>query len=283
MIERLTIVGVGLLGGSVARAVRSRGLAREIVGVGRRPERLAPALADGTLDRAVTDLADGLRGADVVLLALPVLAAERLLPAVWRSVSADALVTDVGSTKGRFARAADTLQTGRRVRFVGSHPLAGSELAGYAAARADLFERATVIVTPTEEVASGTVKEAVVFWESLGARASVLDPETHDRVVAAISHLPHLAAYALVETAAAFEPGALDFAARGFRDTTRIAASDPEVWREIFLTNRDALRSSLGAYRAALDRLEALVEAEDDGAALRAALAELAERRRALG
>lgn len=280
MIQRLTIVGVGLLGGSVARAARARGLAREIVGVGRDRDRLAPALADGTLDRAVTELAGGVRDADLVLLALPVLATEQVLPALWPAVSAGALVTDVGSTKARIARAADALQPARPVRFVGSHPMAGSERSGYAASRADLFEGATVIVTPTEAVAPGTVKDATVFWESLGARVSVLDPDSHDRTVAAISHLPHLAAYALVD---AVETDALAFAARGFRDTTRIAASDPDVWREIFLANRDALAASLAAYRAALDRLESLVAAGDDGAALRAALAAIAGKRKALG
>jgi prephenate dehydrogenase len=189
-------------------------------------------------------------------------------------------VTDVGSTKARIARAADALQATRPVRFIGSHPMAGSEQSGYGVSRADLFEGATVIVTPTETVAPRTAKDASVFWESLGARVSVLDPESHDRVVAAISHLPHLAAYALVDQVHA---DALPFAARGFRDTTRIAASDPEVWREIFLTNRRALVSSLGAYRHALDRLESLVMADDDGAALRSALASIAGKRKALG
>jgi len=278
VIHRLTVVGVGLLGGSVAKAARARGLAREIVGVGRDAGRLRPALVDGALDHATTDLAAGVREADFVVLAAPVQTLERLLPAVWAAAAPDAVITDVGSTKATIVEAAERLGAGRPLAFVGSHPMAGSEQSGYGVARADLFTGATVIVTPTESTEPRAAKGVTVFWESLGAHVAVLDPRTHDRVVAAISHLPHLVAYALVEAAARAEPSALDFAARGFKDTTRIAASDPDVWREIFLDNRPALRQSLAAFRAALDEVERLVEA-GDAARLQAWLAAAKARR----
>ena len=261
MIQQLTIVGVGLLGGSVAKAARSGGLARRIVGVGRDPERLRPAVDDGTLDVAVTDLDAGVREADVVLLAAPVLAIEALLERVWRAAPVGALVTDVGSTKRNIVRAAEQLAVTRSLAFVGSHPLAGSEQAGYRVARADLFRGATVIVTPTEKTELAALKKTTELWEALGARVTSLDPETHDRTVAAISHLPHLIACALVDGAGRVEPGALELAARGFRDTTRIAAGDPDMWTEIFLANRDALTVGIEAFREALADLQRVIDA----------------------
>jgi len=261
VIQQLTIVGVGLLGGSVAKAARSGGLARRIVGVGRDPERLRPAVDDGTLDVAVTDLDAGVREADVVLLAAPVLAIEALLERVWRAAPVGALVTDVGSTKRNIVRAAEQLAVTRSLAFVGSHPLAGSEQAGYRVARADLFRGATVIVTPTEKTELAALKKTTELWEALGARVTSLDPETHDRTVAAISHLPHLIACALVDGAGRVEPGALELAARGFRDTTRIAAGDPDMWTEIFLANRDALTVGIEAFREALADLQRVIDA----------------------
>lgn len=281
MIQRLAIVGVGLLGGSVAKAVRALGLAREIVGVGRDLRRLAPALADGTLDRAATDLAAGLDGTDFVLLAVPVRTIEHLLEPVWRAVADGALVTDVGSTKRAIVRTAERLAAGRPIAFVGGHPMAGSEQSGYGVARADLFHGAVVVLTPTDATEPGPLKAVAEFWEALGARVSVLDADTHDRAVAAISHLPHLVAYALVDGVARFEPGALDLAARGFKDTTRIAAADARVWEEIFLANREALGRSLEAFRGALGELQRLIDTED-AEALRTALDGIKKRREAL-
>jgi len=152
--------------------------------------------------------------------------------------------------------------------------MAGSEKSGYAVARADLFQNATVVVTPSELNDPAAVKSIAELWAALGGRVVTLDPPTHDRAVAAISHLPHVVAWALVDAVARFEPDAFAVAARGFKDTTRIAASDPDVWREILLGNRDAVVASLAAFRVALDELERLV-ARDDGAALTALLARL--------
>jgi len=263
VIGRLVVVGVGLLGGSVALAARASGVAREIVGVGRDRQRLEGPLRAGLVDRIATDVAAGVDGADCVVLAATVGANERLLESIWARVPAGALLTDVGSTKRRIVTAAERLAAGRPLAFLGSHPMAGSEKSGWQVARADLFRGATVIVTPTDATEPRAIKGVSALWEALGARVSALDPETHDRTVAAISHLPHVAAWALVDAVGRFEPGALAFAARGFKDMTRIAASDPPMWRDVLLDNADAIRASLGAFRAALDELERLLAAGD--------------------
>jgi prephenate dehydrogenase len=282
VIQRLAVLGLGLLGGSVAKAARATGIAREIVGIGRDLARLEPARRDRTVDHVTTDIAAGVRGADVVVLAATVDAIERQLEAVARAVGADALVTDVGSTKADIVAGAERLAAARPFCFVGSHPMAGSEQSGYGASRADLFRGATVIVTPTEQTPPAPLKQVGAFWEALGAgRIVSLDPRAHDRAVAAISHLPHVVAFALVDAVARFEPGALEIAARGFKDTTRIAASDPEVWRTILLANRAAVAGSLAAFRQALDVLERFI-ASGDAVALDAAIARVKAQREAL-
>jgi prephenate dehydrogenase len=281
VIQRLAVVGVGLLGGSLALAARAHGLAREIVGVGRDRGRLEAPLRAGAVDRVTTSIAEGVRDADVIVLAATVLANERLLGEVWGAMAPGALVTDVGSTKRGIVSAAERLAAGQPRAFVGSHPMAGSEQSGFGVARADLFRGATVIITPTDASDPAAVKGVTALWETLGARVSALDPDTHDRVVAAISHLPHVAAWALVDAVGRFEPGALAFAARGFKDTTRIAASDPAMWTDILLGNRDAIVASLAAFRRALDDLEGLVTA-GDRAGIEALLARLKAQREGL-
>jgi prephenate dehydrogenase len=281
VIHRLAVVGVGLLGGSVAKAARARGIAREILGVGRDLARLAPALRDGVLDRATTDLREGVAGADVVVLGTPVLTLARLLEDVWAAAPDHAVITDVGSTKLAIVEAAAALARRRPLQFVGSHPMAGSEQSGYAVARTDLFEGATVVVTPTDLTSPPAAKAVTGFWESLGARVVTLDPAGHDRAVAMISHLPHLVAYALVDAVGRDMPSALELVARGFKDTTRIAASDPRVWQEIFLANRPALRGALAGFRRSLADLEALVESGDAGG-LVDTLGQIRDRREAL-
>ena len=187
----------------------------------------------------------------------------------------------MGSTKRGIVAVADRLAARRPLGFVGSHPMAGSDKSGWQTARADLFRGATVIVTPTDATEPRAIKSVTALWEALGARVSALDPETHDRTVAAISHLPHVAAWALVDAVGRFEPGALGFAARGFRDTTRIAAADPAMWRDVLLANADAVRASLGAFRVALDELERLL-ADGDATGLEALLRRLQTTRQGL-
>ena len=282
MIGRLSIVGLGLLGGSVAKAARAASLAQEIVGLGRNPKSLEPALRERAVDRITTDLAEGVRGADMIVLATPVATLERQLPAVWEAASSHALLTDVGSTKAGIVRAAEALGASRPLGFVGSHPMAGSNLSGFSVARADLFSGATVILTPTDRTPSEPIKRVTEFWEAMGGRVTVMDPATHDRAVAAISHLPHLVVDALVAAVVDMDPRFLDVAARGFKDTTRIAASDPAVWREIFQQNREALGEALAAFRGALGRLEGILAA-GDGAAIESALEAIRKTRAELG
>jgi prephenate dehydrogenase len=263
VIRRLSLVGLGLLGGSVAKAARAEGLADEIVAVGRERERLEPALRDGVVDRISTRLEEGVAGSDFCLLATPVATLTALLPAVWPALPADAVLTDVGSTKASIVEAAEALGRVRPLAFVGSHPMAGSEQSGYRVSRRDLFHGATVILTPTERTDSHAVKRVGAFWEALGGRLVILDPVTHDRATAAISHLPHLVADALVDAVVRMDPRFFEVAGRGFRDTTRIAASDPRVWREIFQENRAGLTEALTSFRAALDELERLLAVGD--------------------
>jgi prephenate dehydrogenase len=271
VIRRLALVGLGLLGGSVVKAARAQGLADEIVAVGRDRGRLEPALREGMVDRISTSLEDGVAGADFCLLATPVATLSALLPAVWHALPGDAVLTDVGSTKAGIVGAAEALGRARPLAFVGSHPMAGSEKSGYGVSRRDLFQGATVILTPTERTDSHAVKRVGAFWEALGGRLVILDPATHDRATAAISHLPHLVADALVDAVVRMDARFFEVAGRGFKDTTRIAASDARVWREIFQENRAALGEALGAFRAALDDLERLIDG-GDAAAIEAAL-----------
>jgi len=263
VIRRLAIVGLGLLGGSVAKAARAESLAREIVGIGRNPASLTPALGEGAVDSVTTDLREGLSGADMVVLATPVATLERQMPAVWEAAPPQALITDVGSTKAAIVRVAESLSAGRPLDFVGSHPMAGSNLSGFAVSRADLFRGATIILTPTDRTARDAVKRVTEFWEAAGGRVVTMDPATHDRAVAAVSHLPHLVADALVDAVVRMDPQFLDVAARGFKDTTRIAASSPVVWREIFEENREALAEAVAAFRAALGDLESVLRSGD--------------------
>ena len=282
MIRRLCIVGPGLLGGSIALAARARHLAGEIVVVGRSEASVAPAVRAGAADRGTTDLAAGLRGVDLCVLATPVATLERQLAAVWAAAEPGIIITDVGSTKGRIVATADRLAAERPLDFVGSHPMAGSERAGFAEARADLFVAATVILTPTERTAPAALGRVRAFWEAVGGRPTLLDPLTHDRATAAVSHLPHLVADALVDAVLRMDPAFLDVAARGFRDTTRIAASSPPVWREIFQDNRAALSEALAAFRKSLDHLEAVI-ALGDAAAVEAELERIKQHREKIG
>jgi prephenate dehydrogenase len=263
VIDRLAVLGLGLLGGSVVKGARAHGLAREIVAIGRRRENMEVALHDGVVDAITTDLKEGLTGADLCVLATPVATLAAQLDLVWRFAPPDLVITDVGSTKAAIVRVAEDLAQLRPLGFVGSHPMAGSERSGYGVARPDLFTGALVVLTPTDATDPRVVKRVWAFWEALGARVTTLDPATHDRAVAAISHLPHLVADALVDAVLRMDPQFLGVAGAGFRDTTRIAASSPRVWREIFQENRAALGEALGAFRSALDELERLIDGGD--------------------
>lgn len=269
MIERLCVIGVGLIGGSLARAVRRSGLCRRIVGVDADPANLQRALALGVIDRAATDLVEGSKGADLVLIAVPVRATTAVLAAlkpVWNPL---AVYTDVGSTKVNVVEAARRVFGEMPTNFVPGHPVAGAERSGVDAAHVDLFRQKRVILTPTAQTSPNAVAVVTALWRGVGADVAEMEPQRHDQVLAATSHLPHVTAFALVdmlnredETEAIFR-----YAAGGFRDFTRIASSDPIMWRDICLANRRPILERIEGLRQELACLAALIESED-GAAL---------------
>lgn len=257
---RLTVVGLGLIGGSVARGARARRVADEIVGVGRNPAALGEARATGAVDACTTDVAEGVRASDLVVLCAPVGALPGLVQAVWPHLTRRAILTDVGSVKREIVAAAEACPSRADVAFVGGHPVAGSEQSGFAASDPNLFEGRLALLTQTSTTPEAAIARVSAFWEALGSQVRVLSVEAHDRGVAVISHLPHLAAYGLVSAA---DGDALALAGRGFGDTTRIAASAEALWTDIFRANRGPLLDALVQYRGILARWETLIREEN--------------------
>jgi prephenate dehydrogenase len=281
---KVVIYGVGLIGGSFALALKSAGAVGEVVGFGRRPEALAEARAMGVIDRVGEDPARELADADLVLAATPV----GQMPAVFAQIAphlgAHTVVMDGGSTKSDVVRVAYA-SLGENIRqFVPAHPIAGTENSGVEAAKSDLFQERKVVLTPLPENSAAAVEKVKRAWRLCGARICELTPEQHDRVFAAVSHLPHLLAFALVRDLAERPDAPLffDFAASGFRDFTRIAASHPEMWRDICLANRDALLREIDAYQQQLRDFKVALR-ENDGALLEQGFAVARHARRAWG
>jgi prephenate dehydrogenase len=266
-IETLAVVGVGLIGGSVAAALRRRGVVGRVLGVGRHSRSLAQARQLGLIDEVAT-LEQAAAQADVIILATPVAAIETLLSDLRPLLRPDTLVTDVGSTKANVVAAARKVLGERISRFLAAHPIAGAEKTGPEAADAGLFEGRTVVLTPTDEVEAPARECLTNLWEHCGARVVVMAPEAHDRALASVSHLPHFlsAAFMAQVAGAADADRRLGLAGTGFRDFTRIAAGSPEVWRDIFLANRAAVLAELQEFKAELGVLErALGEGDGPG------------------
>ena len=276
----VAIVGVGLIGGSLGMALKRRRLAHRVIGIGRNSERLDKAVALGAIDAGMTDLALGVAEADVVVLCTTVGHIIETLSGVLKAVKPGAVVTDVGSTKGAIARQAAGFPF-----FVGGHPMAGSEQAGVEAATPLLFEEATWAVTPTEGSDPGAVRTVERLAREVGATTLTLSPEAHDSMLAVTSHLPHVLASSLMRQASAAQrihPQMQRLTAGSFADATRVAASPPEIWRDVCLTNREALLAALKGFQAELDALEAAVEA-GDAAQIEAFFAAGAEAKRGWG
>lgn len=255
------IVGMGLLGGSLGMAIRRRRLAARVIGVARRRESLEDALRLGAIDSGTLDLRSAIPNAALVVLCTPVVTIQEQLQQIAPLVSPGAVVTDVGSTKAAIVSAGERLLPGR---FLGGHPMAGSEQAGIAAANAGLFEGAWWALTPGP--AAAPVEPVAELARSLGSRPLVLPPDEHDRIVAATSHLPHVVAAAVAQTVAEAMDSSPDvprLAAGSYRDVTRVAASAPELWRDICLTNREPLLAALTSLERHLDDLRAALERED--------------------
>lgn len=270
-IGRLVVVGVGLIGGSLALALRAKDAVREVVGVGRSQRNMDDALRLGIIDRAETDLRIALHGADVVLVATPVAQMPRVFAEIAPALEPRTLVTDGGSTKQDVIAAARAAFGARIHQFVPGHPIAGTEQTGASAAFPELFRNRKVVLTPLPENPQSAASMVRAMWETTGATVIDMSAERHDAILAAVSHLPHLLAFGLVEELA-LRPDAADyfrFAAGGFRDFTRIASSSPEMWRDIALANRSFLLDELQRYRGQLERLEQLVASADGDALFR--------------
>ena len=257
MIKRLAILGVGLIGGSLARALRDAGHAQEIVGYGRGLANLQRAVELGVVDRIETSLSAAVNGADMVVLATPVGTMPEILAAIAPYLGKDTVVTDVGSVKGTVADTARAALGPKLAGFVPGHPIAGTERSGVEASLANLYVGRRVVLTPLPENKPETVMRVRSMWQAAGAEVVEMSVAHHDEVLAATSHLPHLLAYALVDLLAQLEDRreVFAFAAGGFRDFTRIASSDPVMWRDISLANRDAIVQMLKHYRGELDGL----------------------------
>ena len=275
LFERVAILGVGLIGGSFALALKEARACRHVVGAGRSAANLQLARERGIIDSIAPDAIAAAHGADLVLLAAPVAQFLKLLREVASVLGPKALVTDAGSTKRDVVSAARAALGRRIAQFVPAHPIAGGEKSGAAAASAELFRGRRVILTPLAENPDSVVKKAREAWSACGAHITRMDPEEHDAVLGAVSHLPHVLAYALVHEFASRENGAQLFAhaAGGFRDFTRIASSHPEMWRDICIANSDRILEELRRYRKKLDAVGKLLEA-GDGAALEKLFAE---------
>lgn len=270
-IRKLVVVGVGLIGGSFAAALRRAGTVGEIVGMGRTRSSLEAAVELGVIDHIGTDWDSSLAGAGLVLLGMPVGQMEPVMSALADYLEAATLVTDAGSTKQDVVSAAYR-GLGAKVRqFVPSHPIAGAEKSGVRAAQADLFCDRRVVLTPLPENEKPAIEEVRAVWQACGAVVSEMAPREHDAVFAAVSHLPHVLAFALVEELAARADAAklFSYAAGGFRDFTRIAGSHPEMWRDICMANRAALLEELDAFLAQIERTRGLIESQN-GAELEA-------------
>jgi len=281
---RLTVAGVGLVGGSLAGAVRAARLAGEVVGFGRGMANLRAAHERGLVDRVTQDPAEAVADAEVIVLAAPVGACTALAERFRTHARAGTILTDVGSVKAGLVNDLEARWSGIGP-VVGGHPIAGSESAGASAARIDLFRGRRCILTPTPRTDATALARVRALWEGIGARVEEMSPTVHDEVLARVSHLPHLVACALAAAVDRTEVGGrlvLDYAGTGFRDTTRIAGSSAELWRDIVLANAPALVAALGEFRTALDRSERAI-VTDDAAGLETALTAAQAVRRRLG
>ena len=267
MIRRLCIVGVGLIGGSLARALRQAGAVEEVVGSSRQQENLERAVELGVIDRYDTDPAQAVQGADMVVVAVPLGSMEKVLRAVAPGIAGDAVVTDAGSAKGSVIKAVRSAFGKLPDNVVPGHPIAGTEKSGVEASFAELFQRRRVILTPTPCNSRPAVDRVRSMWELTGAEVVEMDADHHDEILAATSHLPHVLAYALVDALARMEDRVeiFRYAAGGFRDFTRIASSDPVMWHDICLANREAILNVLARFQDDLDKLTAAIH-NDNGA-----------------
>ncbi len=266
--QKITLVGVGLLGGSLGQAVRRRGLAGRVAGYVRRAESIRECLDAGAVDEGFTELEPAAAGADLIVLSTPIAQMAGLVSRLQAGLKPGALITDVGSVKASVVAALEPLVHGTGASFVGSHPMAGAERMGVKAARPDLFENAICVVTPTPQSPPPLVQKLEEFWRSVGGRPMRLSPELHDDLVSRSSHLPHVVAAELANyVLSPVHPREQSIlCATGFRDTTRVASGSPEMWRDICLANRRNLARVLGVFIEDLQEFQLALENADSRA-----------------
>ena len=276
VIHKLVVIGVGLIGGSFALALRKAGVIGHITGVGRSRENMRRAVALGEIDEIASDVESALKDADLVFLAVPVGQTIEIMTQISAYLAPSTIVTDAGSTKQDVVAAARSHLAPHLKNFVPGHPVAGAEKSGAGAANADLFRGKNVVLTPLEETRREATQKVTELWEACGARVSWMSANRHDEVLAAVSHLPHVLAFALMNHVVSTGSDAnstvsdnelLRFAGSGFRDSTRIAGSSPEMWRDICLGNREALLDQIDAYQKELTTVREML-AHGDGDAL---------------
>ncbi|HCG77499.1 MAG: prephenate dehydrogenase/arogenate dehydrogenase family protein [bacterium (Candidatus Ratteibacteria) CG_4_10_14_3_um_filter_41_18] len=263
MFKKVCIVGPGLIGGSLALALKKAGMAETIAGIGHRSISLERALKLGAIDKGFLEFRKGISRADLVVLATPVATILKYLEKNFSSLEKGALITDTGSTKSEIVKKAEFLLPSS-VYFVGGHPIAGSEKKGVEAATPGLFKGKTVVLTKTKKTNRKALQMVKELWQSVGAKTKVLSPAGHDRIIAYLSHLPHLAAVALVKAIKeSSERKNFSFAGSGFKDTTRIASGSPQLWCDIFSTNSNEVLSALDDFKKSLNTIEKLIEKKD--------------------
>ncbi|MFT7227725.1 MAG: prephenate dehydrogenase [Methylophilaceae bacterium] len=264
-VKKLVIFGVGLIGGSVALALKKNANAPFCVGVGRNQASLDQALALNIIDKATTDIAAALSDADIVLIAAPVAQTKNILQSIKPHLDGKTIITDAGSTKTDVLAIAKEALGEQAKQFIGGHPIAGAEKSGPTAAMDDLYISKNVVLTPSPENNPDDIQQVRQLWLDCGAQMVEMTAEKHDGIFATVSHLPHVLAFALVEDMVARDNAdeLFQFAASGFRDFTRIAGSSPEMWRDISFANRTALLNEITSYEQALDKLKQTLAAED--------------------
>jgi len=262
-LKQVGIIGLGLMGGSLGLALKRRAPDLKVVAYARRVETREAALSLAAADSVVDTPEQAAQGSDLIVLCVPVLRLAEMAQACLPGLAPGAVLTDVGSTKHDVMAAIASVIEGSGAEFVGSHPIAGSEETGIEAAREDLYQDATVVVTPQTESNPDAVSRTVTFWEILGSKVQVMTPQAHDAIVARTSHLPHLVAAALVGSVCRDPEDIAPLCGSGFLDSTRIASGSAEIWHDIVRTNRSAIRTELDAFTASVDLLRKLIDDED--------------------
>lgn len=264
-LNKVTIIGVGLLGASFALALREKGLCKTIIGYGRSKDNLKKAKDLGIIDDYTFDLGHAAVDSDLIMLSTPVGVFLEIIRQISHYFKRGSIVTDVGSVKGKLVYDLEEAMP-EGVFYVGTHPIAGSDKSGISDARADLFKSARCIITPTEKTDKDALEKVTLLWKEFGSHLEFMDPYKHDEVYAAVSHLPHIIAYSLVNTIGDIDSEFIRYAGQGFKDTTRIALSSPELWRDIVIYNRGNLIKLLDLFSRNIEKLKELLEKSDEKA-----------------